>query len=298
MGDAATAENDFCFDYLPRLTGDHATYDDCARAARRRSLKGYFLLGAEPAVGFGECRMQRLGLASRLAGGARLLDIIESATSGGRRPEIEPGELHTEDIATEVFFFPAAAHTEKDGTFTNTQRMLQWHAAAVEPRGDARSDLWFMYHLGRIIREKLAGSTDERDRPVLELTWDYPTDGPLAEPSAEQVLREINGHDADGRPLSSYEQLADDGSTACGCWIYCGVLADGVNQSARRKPAQSRIGSAPQWGWAWPANRRILYNRASADPDGRPWSPRKALVWWDERAGPLDRPRHSRLQGR
>jgi formate dehydrogenase major subunit len=117
---------------------------------------------------------------------------------------------------------------------------------------------------------------------VLDLTWDYPTKGPLAEPDAEAVLAEINGWDAHGQPLASYEQLNDDGSTACGCWIYCGVYADGVNQASRRKPAPEQNWVANEWGWAWPANRRLLYNRASADPDGKPWSERKALVWWDE----------------
>jgi formate dehydrogenase major subunit len=207
--------------------------------------------------------------------------------------------MRTEDIRTEVFFMPAAAHTEKNGSFTNTQRMLQWHHQAVEPAGDARSELWFAYHLGRRIRAKLArggqdgssprastaASTDEMDRPVLDLTWDYPVEGPLSEPSAEAVLAEINGTDAQRRPLSSYLQLKDDGSTACGCWIYCGVRANGVNQAARRKPGGEQSWVAPDWGWAWPLNRRILYNRASADPDGKPWSDRKALVWWDDDAG-------------
>src|SRR5207302_3216304 len=114
---------------------------------------------------------------------------------------------------------------------------------------------------------------------------DYPTVGDLDEPSAEAVLSEINGWDASGRPLSSFTQLADDGSTACGCWIYCGCYADGMNQTARRKPGLDQSWVAPEWGWAWPANRRLLYNRASADPSGRPWSERKAYVWWDEKKG-------------
>ncbi|MBO0876234.1 MAG: molybdopterin-dependent oxidoreductase, partial [Pseudonocardia sp.] len=212
----------------------------------------------------------------------RDFQLIESATWWKDGPEIESGELHTEDIGTEVFFLPAAAHTEKDGSFTNTQRMLQWHHQAVEPPDDTRSDLWFTYHLGQRIQDKLAASTDRMDRPILELAWDYPTKGDIEEPEAEAVLAEINGWDAEGEPLSSYEQLRDDGSTACGCWIYCGVYADGINQAARRKPGTEQNWVANQWAWAWPANRRILYNRASADPDGRPWSPRKALVWWDE----------------
>jgi formate dehydrogenase major subunit len=184
-----------------------------------------------------------------------------------------------------VFFLPAAAHTEKDGSFTNTQRMLQWHHQAVEPAGDARSDLWFAYHLGRKIREKLAGSADEMDRPVLDLTWDYPVKGTQQEPEADAVLAEVNGWDADGKPVASYTQLKDDGSTAAGCWIYCGVRADGVNQADRRKPGREQNWVANEWGWAWPANRRILYNRASADPEGKPWSDRKALVWWDGDSG-------------
>jgi formate dehydrogenase major subunit len=280
-GPAATADNDFCFDYLPRLTGSHSTYET-VQAQLEGTCKGYVLLGENPAVGSADARLQRKGMANLEWLVVRDFSLIESATWWKDGPEIESGELRTEQIATEIFFLPAAAHTEKDGSFTNTQRMLQWHQQAVEPKGDARSDLWFMFHLGRRIREKLAGSTDERDRPVLDLLWDYPTKGPLDEPEAEAVLAEINGYQADGAPLASYDQLNDDGSTACGCWIYCGVYTDGVNQAARRKPANQQDWVANQWGWAWPANRRILYNRASADPEGKPWSERKALVWWDE----------------
>jgi len=283
-GPAATAENGFCFDYLPRLTGDHSTYATVLEQLNGR-CRGYFLFGQNPAVGSANARMQRLGMANLDWLVVRDMTMIESATWWQDGPEIETGEMRTQDIKTEVFFLPAAAHTEKAGSFTNTQRMLQWHHEAVPPAGDARSDLWFTYHLGLRIREKLAASTDDRDRPVLDLTWDYPTGGPLAEPSAEAVLAEVNGWDADGRPLSGFAQLRDDGSTVCGCWIYCGVYAGGVNQAARRKPGSEQSWVAPEWGWAWPANRRILYNRASADPDGKPWSERKAYVWWDPEAG-------------
>jgi formate dehydrogenase major subunit len=212
----------------------------------------------------------------------RDFSLIESATWWKDGPEIDTGELRTDDVKTEVFFFPAASHTEKNGAFTNANRQVQWHFAAKEPDGEARSEMWFMYHLGRRIREKLAGSTDPRDQPVLQLTWDYPVEGSIDEPKAEAILAEINGWDAEGNPLASYEQLNRDGTTACGSWIYCGIYADGVNQAARRKPAKEQNWLGPEWCWAWPANRRILYNRASADPDGKPWSERKALVWWDE----------------
>jgi formate dehydrogenase major subunit len=288
-GGAATPENDFCFDYLPRITGSHSTYDTVVEQLEGR-CKGYFLMGENPAVGSANSRLQRMGMAQLDWLVVRDFAMIESATWWKDGPEIETGEMKTEEIGTEVFFFPAAAHIEKAGSFTNTQRMLQWHHQAVEPKGDCRSDLWFTYHLGRIIREKLAAAagaagdseTAEMDRPVLDLTWDYPTAGPLDDPVAEAVLAEINGWDHEGRLISSYEQLEADGSTSCGCWIYAGVYADGVNQATRRKPYLQQDWMAKEWGWVWPANRRILYNRASADPTGKPWSERKALVWWDE----------------
>jgi formate dehydrogenase major subunit len=283
-GETATAENGFCYDYLPRLTGSHSTYETVL-AQLEGTCKGYLLYGQNPAVGSANARMQRMGMANLDWLVVRDMVMIESATWWKDGPEIESGELRTEDIGTEVFFLPAAAHTEKAGSFTNTQRMLQWREQAVDPGGDARSDLWFTYHLGRRIRQKLASSTDDADRPILDLTWSYPVQGPLEDPDAEAVLAEINGWDADRRPLSAYTQLADDGSTACGCWIYCGVYADGVNQAARRKPGSQQSWVAPEWGWAWPANRRVLYNRASADPNGRPWNERKALVWWDGAQG-------------
>jgi formate dehydrogenase major subunit len=248
-------------------------------------VKGYFVLGENPAVGSANSRLHRLALANLQWLVVRDFVETETASFWHDAPEIETGELRPEEIPTEIFFLPAAAHTEKDGSFTNTQRLLQWHHKAVEPKGDCRSELWFMYHLGRVIREKLGESTDPKDRPVLELTWMYPTSGEHAEPNAEAVLREINGVGPDGKALSAYTELKADGSTRCGCWIYCGSFANDENQTARRRPGREQTWVAPEWGWAWPANRRILYNRASADPEGKPWSERKRYVWWDEGRG-------------
>jgi formate dehydrogenase major subunit len=283
-GEHATDETDFCFDYLPRLTGNHSTYDTVFEQLEGRCT-GYFLLGENPAVGSANSHLQRKAMANLDWLVVRDFSLIESATWWKDGPEIDSGELRTEDIATEVFFLPAAAHTEKEGTFTNTQRMLQWHHKAVDPREEQRSDLWFAFHLGRMLRERLARSQDPKDRPLLDLTWDYPTEGHLREPSADAVLAEINGYDHEGNLLSAYTELKADGSTACGCWIYCGCYAGGVNQTARRTPWTEQNWTGGEWCWAWPANRRILYNRASADPDGKPWSERKALVWWDAAEG-------------
>jgi formate dehydrogenase major subunit len=283
-GDNATAENDYCYDYLPRITGDHSTYQSVMDMLDGK-VKGFFVMGENPAVGSANSKLHRHAMAHLDWLVVRDFQEIESASFWYDSPEIETGELKTDEIPTEVFFMPAAAHTEKDGSFTNTQRLLQWHHKAVEPPGDARSELWFMYHLGNVIRRKLAGSTETMDRPILDLAWDYPTKGAVAEPDAHAVLREINGWDGNGDALSSYTKLKADGSTTCGCWIYCGCFADEQNQTARRKPGQDQSWVAPEWGWAWPSNRRLLYNRASARPDGEPWSERKRYVWWDAQNG-------------
>jgi formate dehydrogenase major subunit len=245
-------------------------------------LRGFFAVGENPAVGSANGSMQRLALANLEWLVVRDLVEIETASFWYNSPEIEAGALRTEQIKTEVFYLPAAAHTEKDGSFTNTQRLLQWHHKAVDPEGDARSELWFYYHLGRIIKDKLASSTDPKDRFILDLAWEYSTKGTHAEPDAEAVLREIGGYTlSDGKEISGYTKLKADGSTVCGCWIYAGCYDEGVNQTARRTPGREQNWVAPEWGWAWPANRRLLYNRASADPSGKPWSERKKYVWWD-----------------
>jgi len=283
-GDAATADNDWAFEYLPRLTGDHGTYQTVMDMLDDK-VEGYLLLGQNPAVGSAHGKMQRLGMSHLKWLVVRDLNLIESATFWKDGPEIETGELRTEDIGTEVFFFPAAAHVEKDGTFTQTQRMLQWHHKAIQPPGDCRSELRFFFELGRKMRAALAGSGLERDRPLLDMTWDYPVDE-HGEPSADAVLQEINGAHLSGEKaghmLNSYTEMQADGSTSGGCWIYTGVYGGDVNHSQDRKPGSEQDWVAPDWGWAWPANRRILYNRASADPDGKPWSERKAYVWWDD----------------
>jgi formate dehydrogenase major subunit len=282
-GDAAAPENDFCFDHLPRVDGDHTTYQSVLGMLDGR-VEGFFVLGENPAVGSAHSKLHRRALASLKWLVVRDLVEVETACFWKDSPEVRSGEMVTEEIGTEVFFLPAAAHTEKSGSFTNTQRLLQWHEKATEPRGDCRSELWFFHQLGRLIRERLRGSADPRDRQVLDLAWDYPT-GEDGEPDSEAVLREINGCGPDGRLLSGFAELKADGSTRCGCWIYSGCFAGGVNQTARRRPGPDQHWVAPEWGWAWPANRRIIYNRASADPEGRPWSERKRYVWWDEARG-------------
>jgi formate dehydrogenase major subunit len=283
FGEHATRDNDWGLHHLPRISGDHGTYRTAIDMLDDK-VKGYFLLGQNPAVGSAHGKLQRLAMAHLDWLVVRDLNLIESATWWKDGPEIATGELQTDKIGTEIFVMPAAAHTEKSGSFTQTQRMLQWHHQAIEPPGDCRSELQFFHLLGQKVRERLADSTLERDWAIQNLTWDYPVND-NGEPDAESVLAEINGSyltgDKAGEPLSAFTEMKPDGSTSGGCWIYTGVYAGGVNQAARRKPEWEQTWVAPEWGWAWPANRRQLYNRASADPDGKPWSERKAYIQWD-----------------
>ncbi len=281
-GDAANAGNDYCFKYLPAMTGDHSHMNTVVDMADGL-VKGYFVMGENPVVGTVNGALHRKGLRALEWLVVRDFQLTETAEFWRDAPEVHRGEVRPEDIGTEVFFFPAAAHTEKDGSFTNTQRLLQWHHKAINPPGDCRSELNFIFKLGQRLRKLYAASTDPKDRPVLDMTWDYPVQGPLEEPDAEAVLHEINGYTvADRKPVDGFTSLKDDGSTACGCWIYSGAFKDGVNQPARRKPHWEQNWVAPEWAWSWPHNRRILYNRASADLEGRPWSERKAYIWWDK----------------
>jgi formate dehydrogenase major subunit len=283
-GEAATEENEFCFQYLPRIDGDHSHYAMILKMLDG-GVKGMLCVGQNPTVGSANSKLIRLALAKLDWLVVRDFQPTETALFWKDSPEHESGEVRAEDIQTEVFFLPAAAHTEKDGNFTNTQRLLQWHHKALEPPGDARSELHWIYHLGRAIRAKLADSSDPRDRPILDLAWDYPVQGRHDEPDAERVLQEISGRGPDGSFLDSYDELKGDGSTSCGSWIHCGIYKDGVNQSARKKSQAEQNWIANEWGWAWPKDVRIIYNRASADPEGKPWSERKRYVWWDEQEG-------------
>ncbi len=286
FGDAATKENGYGFAWLPKISGNHSHFPTMLRAMDG-GLDGLFVMGQNPAVGSMHAGLQRRALGHLKWLVVRDLAEIESANFWKDSPEVRSGETSPEQIGTEVFLMPAASHVEKEGHFTNTQRLLQWRDKALEPPGDARSELHFVHHLAKRILPRYAESEEGKDWPLRHLKWDYPEHGEHAEPSAEAVLKEIGGYDvASGKALSGFADLKADGSTACGCWIYSGCFADEVNQPRRRNPGDVNDpegGSvSPEWGWAWPANRRILYNRASADPEGKPWSERKKYIWWDE----------------
>src|SRR5256884_167296 len=287
-GPAATAENDFGYDWHPKILGDHSHIATFAAMADGK-VKGMCCVGQNPATSLN-------GAATRLA--MRQLDwlvvkdnwLTETATHWYLGPEVKSGEVKIADIKTEIFFFPSTQIAEYDGSFTNTQRMLQWHHKASDAPGDCRTDTWFYHNLAKRLKKAYAKSSLSRDQGWNNVSWDFDPDPGVkpiypGEPDALKILREINGYQtADSKQhLKGFGELKDDGSTTCASWIYCGCYpAPDQNMTARREPDPPGVpGAHLKWGWAWPANRRVMYNRASADLKGNPWSERKRWIWWD-----------------
>jgi formate dehydrogenase major subunit len=282
-GEAASETNEWGYQWIPKVVGDHSQLP-MMLAIQDRIIKGLFLTGQNPVIGGHNTHLIRKALPNLEWLVARELFENETASYWYKSPEVERGELRPEDIQTEIFLLPASLPGEKEGTFTNTHRLIQWHDRVVDPPGEARSDLWFYFHLGRRLKALYADSSDPKDAPLKNLTCDYPTSGAQAEPSAEAILKEINGYTwPDRQQIGDFKDLKDDGSTACGCWIYTGVYPKNDFNHARSRQADGPDGpgSHLKWGFAWPSNRRVMYNRASADPDGKPWSERKRYLWWD-----------------
>jgi formate dehydrogenase major subunit len=286
-GDAATPANDFGYAWHPRIYGDHS-HMPMFVAMRDGRVRGMLCIGQNPATSL-NAKLERAAM--------RQLDwlvvkdnwIHETAHFWKTAPEVKAGEVRPEEIKTEVFFFPAAQVAETEGTFTNTQRLLQTHFKAAEPPGDCRSDLWFTYQLGLRLKKLYAESQAPRDQGFKNLVWEYEHEDPreraVGEPSAHKILREMNGFYT-GQPerhVAGFADLRDDGSTTCASWIYSGMYpAPDRNLAASKEPdPPGQPGAHLRWGFAWPGNRRLLYNRASADPQGKPWSERKRWVWWD-----------------
>jgi formate dehydrogenase major subunit len=286
-GDAATADNDFGYAWHPKILGDHS-HMPMFVAMHAGKVKGMLCVGQNPATSL-NAKLERAAM--RQLEWLVIKDnwIHETAHFWKTAPEVASGEVKPQDIKTEVFFFPAAQIAETEGTFTNTQRMLQSHFKATTAPGDCRTDVWFTYQLGKRLKKLYADSQAPKDQGFKNLTFDYEHEDPrereIGEPSAKKLLKEMNGYfTADpAKHLPGFAALADDGSTTCASWIYSGVFpAPDRNLAASKQPdPPGQPGAHLKWGFAWPANRRLLYNRASADPSGKPWSERKKWVWWD-----------------
>ena len=297
FGDAGTPENDYLYDTLPKITGDHSHLPLFVEMAEGK-IKGMIVTGQNPATSINSSFQRK---AMRNLDWLVVLDSYETETAAFWRDivynDVDGTRVSPKDIKTEIFFIPAAHIAEKDGSMTQTQRTVQWHDKASDPPGDARSDLFFWYDLGKRLKRRYANSTAPRDLGIKHMTLDYePTPAEVAEwkhkdePSAFKIFTEINGFDWKTKaPLNSFANLTADGNTACGAWIYTGMLqvvsGQMVNR-ARMTPGKNDGWVSPNWGWAWPGNRHQLYNRASADAQGNPWSIAKKFTYWDARATP------------
>jgi formate dehydrogenase major subunit len=286
-GEHATPGNQFGYDWHPKIIGDHSHMAMFA-AMNAGMVKGMLCIGQNPAMSL-NARLERAAMRKLEWLVVKDNWVHETATYWKSAPEVKRGDVRIEDIKTEVFFLPATQVAELDGTFTNTQRMLQFHHKAVDAPGDCRSDTWFVYELGKRLKKLYAESTAPRDQGFKNLVWEYEHEDERerqkGEPSALRILKEINGfYTAEPtKHVAGFGDLKADGSTTCASWIYSGVYpAPDRNLAARRNPdPPGERGAHLNWAWAWPANRRVMYNRASADLEGKPWSERKKWVWWD-----------------
>ncbi len=282
-GDHSTRENEWGYQWIPKITADHSQLP-MMLAIKDKLIRGLMVIGQNPVIGGHNTHLIRMALPNLDWMVVRETFENETASYWYKSPEVARGELDPRDIKTEIFLMPAALPGEKEGTFTNTHRLIQWHDKVVDPPGDCRSDTWFVYHLGRRLKELYADSTDPKDEPIRNLTWDYTTTGAIQEPVVEEITKEINGYTLPERKqLATGADIKADGSTACGCWIYTGVYPRSDHNQARSRVPDGPGGPGTHlnWGFAWPSNRRVLYNRASADADGQPWSEQKQYVWWD-----------------
>jgi formate dehydrogenase major subunit len=269
-GHAATPRNHWAFDWLPKIDGNYS-WVYIFEHMRAGQIRGLIDFGMNP-VANGPNTEKILASLAKLDWMV-VAEAFETETAAFWKVVREP-------VPTEVFLLPAAIFAEKDGSFTNSSRWAQWKYAAADPPGEARPDEEILARIFLRVRELYAAEGGAFPDPVLGLDWSY---SDPARPALEEIAREINGKDLrTGRRLSGFAELKDDGTTACGNWIYCGSFPEGGNLMARRDPRDpSGLGRHEGWAWNWPMNRRILYNRAGADADGRPWDPARASIAWD-----------------
>jgi formate dehydrogenase major subunit len=273
-GSAATKDNDFCYQYLPKTTKPYNDYSHIGlfEAMYAGVIKGLMVWGQNPAVGGPNANMERKALEK--LDWLVAADLWETETAAfWKRPGVDPAS-----IKTEVFLLPAAASYEKEGSVTNSGRWMQWRYKAIDPPGEAEDDLWMMNQLVLKLRELYRNQGGPNAEAITRLTWDYGD-----KPDPNQVAKEINGYDlTTGKLLSTFGNLKNDGTTSSGNWLFCASYTEDGNMAARRDPTPDpfNIGLFPKWAWCWPLNRRIIYNRASVDLNGIPWDKEHPVIWW------------------
>ena len=288
-GDAARKENDWAFHYLPKIDRRYSwaeIWDDMYKD----HVKGLLAFGMN-GVAIGPNSTKNID-ALKKAEWLVVCEIYPDETSEfWKSPGITPEEM--KQIQTTVYRLPGAGFAEKDGTFVNSARWLQWKSAALPPPGLAKLDQEILARIFLKVREFYQKDGGKFPDPVLHATWNY-TDP--HNPSLSEVAKEINGRaladvtDAKlnqtfkaGQQLPGFAWLRDDGSTSSGNWLYCGSWTEAGPQMQRRGTDDpSGLGAYSNWAWSWPANRRVMYNRASCDPAGKPWDPERPQIWWNE----------------
>jgi formate dehydrogenase major subunit len=285
FGDNATPENEFCYSYLPKQD-KIISWDEAVDRMFRGKMEGVVSIGVNLLANTPNAKKTAVALSNLKW--MVVMDPFETEMVAFWKHAENP-----ESIKTEVFLLPSAVFAEKEGTKTNSARTLKWQYKAVEPPEDAKEELWFIGNLYMKLKELYQKEGGVFPDPILKARW--PFQNPY-HPTAEEVLAlEINGVALDdikddkgnlvvkkGERLPSFIHLKDDGTTSCGMWLYCGVFPQSGNRAKSADLTDpSGLGIYPNYGYSWPANRRILYNRASAGPDGNPRSPKKKLVWWN-----------------
>ncbi|WP_409311020.1 formate dehydrogenase-N subunit alpha [Pectobacterium sp. B1J-3] len=288
-GDKAQKENNWGFDWLPKWDQSYDALNYTQRMIDGK-VNGYIAQGFNPIAAFADSNKARDALKKLKF--LVIIDPLATETSNFWQNHGELNDVDPAQIQTEVFRLPSSCFAEENGSIVNSGRWLQWHYKGAEPPAEALHDGVILAGIFLRLREMYEKEGGANPEPLLNMAWNYlnPED-----PSAEEVAREGNGyaladlHDEQGnlilkkgQLLSDFSQLRDDGTTASFCWVYAGCWTEQGNQMARRDNADpSGLGSTLGWAWAWPQNRRILYNRASADEQGKPWDPKRVLIHWD-----------------
>ncbi len=300
-GNASTKDNDWGYGWLPKIDGNYSwmyIYDDMYKGTKKVGTgnepgpEGFITFGMNP-VGLGPNSKKMIAALSKL----KWMVVVENAeteTASFWKAPKEYGGASPNQIGTEVFLLPAASFAEKDGTFTNSARWLQWKWAALNPPGLAKADQEIVARIFLAVQNlyrKEGGMVPEQ---VLNVTWAYTNP---VNPDLGEVLKEMSGKALGdikdpkdptkvlrtaGQQVDGFGQLQDDGSTMCGNWLHSGVYTEAGNNAQRRSTADpTGLGMYHNWGFSWPANRRIMYNRASADAEGKPWDPTRVGIKWN-----------------
>lgn len=294
-GDAATAENRWCYDWLPKLDKGYDILQ-VFENMHQGQVNGYICQGFNP-LASAPCKVKVAGALSKLKY-LVIIDPLATETSEFWQYHGVYNDVDPSKIQTEVFRLPSTCFAEEDGSLVNSGRWLQWHWKAADPPGDAMGDQEIIAGIFLKLKEMYRKDGGSFPDPILNLTWNHRR--PTA-PSPEELAKEFSGQALKdltdpkdpakvllkaGRQLNGFAELRDDGTTACGCWIFSGAWSEQGNLMARRDNSDPYgIGQTLNWAFAWPANRRILYNRASCDVSGKPFDPKRSLIAWNAGAG-------------